>query len=82
MQIASLKVKINQLREELQESVSKLDLERAQTQKNKLLDLEAQLSQPSPNTTPTDEVTLVWQASVQFFIMSSHPTLAKLQFFI
>ncbi|XP_050715054.1 condensin complex subunit 3-like [Eriocheir sinensis] len=56
LKVASLKVKINQVREELQESMSKLDLEKAQTQKNELLDLEAQLSQPSLISTTTEEM--------------------------
>ena len=46
LQNAGLKVKINQVREELQKSMLNLDFEKAQLQKNELLDLEAHLSQP------------------------------------
>lgn len=58
LQVASLKVKINQVREELQKSMLNLDLEKAQLQKNELLELEAQLSQPSQTNPSTEEVVL------------------------
>lgn len=74
LQVASLKVKINQVREELQESMSKLDLEKAQTQKNELLDLEAQLSQPSLVSTTTEEVILMCQVRVHSVSSLFHPT--------
>lgn len=53
-----MKVKINQVREELQKSMLNLDIETAQLQKKELVELEAQLSQPSQCNSSTEEVIL------------------------
>uniref|UniRef100_A0A0P4VX19 Nuclear condensin complex subunit 3 C-terminal domain-containing protein n=1 Tax=Scylla olivacea TaxID=85551 RepID=A0A0P4VX19_SCYOL len=57
LKVASLKVKINQVREELQKNMLDLDLEKAQLQKDELLELEAQLSQPCQPNPSTEEIT-------------------------
>lgn len=62
-----MKVKINQLREEVEECVRSLDLERAQALKKELEELEKESSVIDLNFSTSEEVCILYMSGIQIY---------------